>query len=737
MMAPATETNQAGQIERVRRFRDASRLRGASQRPSQYIADLADSFQRFAGLPWRERQARARACALESLPVYLFPDEHLVGMVYHYGPSRAVEDPTDYHRLGQPLVSARLPENADIVELGLCSDGAAPGHVTWRWDWILEKGVLGLIQDYRRALVTPADDSAAEFYRGVILSLEALLKWNERHIESLRTSLRQAFPEDMLRLKQQISLCERVPAHPARNFQEAVQSFYFQHLAVMREAPNGGNGPGRLDYFLWPYLERDLETGSIDRQQARELIDELFIRLHERIQPADGWVEAVVVGGVHLDGSSAVNPLSHMMVESIIDLDQTHPSIYMRMPPDPPSDWVDLATRYMLEGHNRAQILNDPEILASFDTVDVPRADAAMYTCGGCMEITPQGMNSDLLFTGTVNIAKVLELSITGGRCLQTGRLLTDTALKPLPDHDSFETLYAAFTDALHRLLGLYFQRVDIYSEAMAEHRPLYLMSSMTLDCLERGREQQDGGARYHHYGASPLAIQNTGDSLYAIKRAVYDDAFCAAEEMLAALDADFEGHEALRLRLRALPKFGQGDPGADGMTDRVLNTLCDGYASIRNRHRGRCKPVVLTFVWAPPAGAVLGASADGRLAGTPIAHGLTPQAVGMSEGIGSAVTSHAGLSLERVSGGASSMWDFDPSLAKPEIVDNVLRTFLQLGGQIFQGNTTDVDELLDARKHPDDFPNLLVRVGGYSARFTTLAPALQDEIIGRYRHRS
>ena len=108
-----------------------------------------------------------------------------------------------------------------------------------------------------------------------------------------------------------------------------------------------------------------------------------------------------------------------------------------------------------------------------------------------------------------------------------------------------------------------------------------------------------------------------------------------------------------------------------------------------------------------------------------------------MSEGIGSAVTSHAGLSLERVSGGASSMWDFDPALAKPEIVGNVLRTFLQLGGQIFQGNTTDVDELLQARKHPDDFPNLLVRVGGYSARFTTLAPELQEEIIGRYRHKN
>jgi formate C-acetyltransferase len=141
--------------------------------------------------------------------------------------------------------------------------------------------------------------------------------------------------------------------------------------------------------------------------------------------------------------------------------------------------------------------------------------------------------------------------------------------------------------------------------------------------------------------------------------------------------------------------------------------------------------------VWAPTAGAVLGATADGRFARTPIAHGLSPQDVGMTEGIGSAIASHAALPLERVSGGASSMWDFDPALANPDVVENTLRAFLQLGGQIFQGNTTDVGELLQARERPEDFPGLLVRVGGFSARFVTLSPELQEEIIGRHRHRN
>ena len=734
-MTTAIETGSIQGTDRIRRFREASRSRGADQPPSPYLERLAEAHDRYADLPWRLRQARARADALADMPVTLFPDERLVGMVYHCGPAPDVENPTDYARFGAERVRDKLPENRELIAFSICRDGAMPGHVTWHWDWILEKGVLSLLEDYRQALEVAPDEVARAFFEGVILSLEALLRWNDRHVEALREELEGAQEEKAARLASLIELCERVPAHPARTFYEAVQSFYFQHLAVMRESPYGGNGPGRLDTLLWPYLERDLDSGVMTLAGARELIDELFIRIEERIQDRDGWVEAVVVGGSNADGRSTVNPLSHMMVESIIDLDQTHPTIYMRMPGDPPPEWVELAGRYLTEGKNRAQILNDPAITEGLRGYGLTAEDASMYTCGGCMEVTPQGMNSDLLFSGWHNVTKTVELILTGGVCLKTGERWEAAGLEPLEAHDDFETLYEAFEGELQRELKILFSRYDLYSEAMAEHRPLYLMSSMTADCLERGRELHDGGARYHHYGSSPLGIPNAADALSAVKRAVFDESICSATELLEALGTDFEGRDALRLRLRALPKYGQQHAEADAMMSRVLSSVCDIYASHRNRLGGRVKPVVLTFVWAPMAGADLGATADGQHAGTPVAHGLTPQKAGLSEGITAAIGSCTGLPLSKVSGGASTMWDLDHQWATPEVAGNLLTTFLELGGHIFQGNTTDVAELVRAREDPRSRPDLLVRVGGYSARFVTLSPELQEEIIARHRH--
>ena len=734
-MTTALETESAQDTDRIGRILSASRSRGADQPPSPYLARLAEAHDRYADLPWRLRQARARADALADMPVYLFPDERLVGMVYHCGPIPEVENPTDYARFGAERVREALPENEELIAFGICRDGAMPGHITWHWDWILEKGVLGLLDEYREAVGTARDDVARAFYEGVILSLEALLRWNDRHVEALREELGVAQDEETVRLRSLIELCERVPAHRARTFHEAVQSFYFQHLAVMRESPYGGNGPGRLDTLLWPYLEQDIDSGAITMEDARELIDELFIRIEERVQDRDGWVEAVVVGGSHSDGSSSVNPLSYMMVESIIDLDQTHPTIYMRMPEDSPPEWVELAGRYLLEGKNRAQILNDPAITEGLRGYGLTAEDASMYTCGGCMEVTPQGMNSDLLFSGWHNVAKTVELALTGGVCLKTRERWDAAGLAPLAAHDSFETLYEAFEGELRRELKILFSRYDFYSEAMAEHRPLYLMSSMTADCLERGRELHDGGARYHHYGSSPLGIPNAADALYAAKHAVFDEGICTAEELLEALRSDFEGQEALRLRLRALPKYGQQHAEADAMMARVLSSVCEIYSSHRNRLSGRVKPVVLTFVWAPMAGAALGATADGQHAGTPVAHGLTPQKAGLSEGITSAIGSCTGLPLSKVSGGASTMWDLDHQWIRPVVAEHLLTTFLELGGHIFQGNTTDVEELVRAREDPRSHPNLLVRVGGYSARFVSLAPELQEEIITRHRH--
>ncbi len=721
---------------RIERLRTASRARGAHQPQSQFRAALSHAWAQHADLPLRERQARAMVYAIEHLPVYLFPEEHLVGMVYHLGGETVDECPFTWLPTARERVKRALPQDEELVALGVTLGDAAQGHVTWHWEWILQRGVLGLLEEHRQALANAPYEVAA-FHCGVICVLEALLRWNQQHVEALQRALQVAPHDDLPRLRELLEICQRVPAHPARTFREAVQSFWMQYLVVMRENPYGGNGPGRLDFSLWPYLERDLAMGVCSMADARELVDELFIRLHERILDADGWVEAVVVGGSHPDARSAVNPLSHVMVESIMALDQLHPSVYMRVPADPPDSYRELASHYLVRGHNRAQVLNDPAIMRAMSLHGASMADASMYTCGGCMEIVSQGTNSDLLFAGYHSVPKTVELVLTGGECLLTGRRLGHASLPALTLHDTFEALYDSFSDELRRELLSTFQRYDLYSETLAALRPAYLLSAMTDDCTAHGRELHDGGARYHDYGSSPMGIPNAGDALYAVKRAVFEDHICDAEELLAALRADFCGYETLRHRLRALPKFGQGHAEADAMTDRVLTTVCDIYDSYRNRWGGRAKPVILTFVWAPVVGDSLGATAYGDRARRPIAQSMTPQSAAMTEGITAAMRSHTSLPLHRVAGGASSMWDLDTQWATPKVAQALLSTFLRLGGHIFQGNTTDIEELIHAREHPEEHPNLFVRVGGFSARFVTLDTALQDEIIQRHRHSS
>ena len=243
------------------------------------------------------------------------------------------------------------------------------------------------------------------------------------------------------------------------------------------------------------------------------------------------------------------------------------------------------------------------------------------------------------------------------------------------------------------------------------------------------------GGARYHDYGSALVAVPNTADALTAIKIAVYEKKICTASELLDALKANFEGYAELHAKLLAIPKYGQENKEADEMCSRLTTDLNRIYSSYVNRFGGNGKLVMLTFVWAPVAGGILGATPDGRLAGVPVAHSMTPQSMAMTKGITAAMNSCTSLPFEMFNGGASTMWDLDPSLASPEIVSSLFMTFFEQGGQIFQGNMTDVEELKKALEAPDQYRHLIVRVGGYSSRFVTLNRPLQEEIISRMRH--
>ena len=732
--------------ERLVEFKQQAYARGAEAHQSPKEANWTHAFfKRGADLPLAERQAQSFAYALSHEPVAIHALSRIAGMTYQgcagsgclelYGSTEdaARWEPFTARAAANARVGEDLPENEAFAQF--FSNGAMPGHIAWDFGRMLELGVSGMLARCQAGKAETDDPKAVEFFTCVEIVLAGLLAWTKRHVEALHEAAREE--EDEVRrgeLEEMAAICARVPEQPAGSFREAAQTFWFQHQAVMYENPFGGNSPGRLDYYLWPYLEADLAAGRTTLDEARELITELLIKLHERIAPHDGWVEALPVGGRRPDGSSAINPLSHMIIETICELQQTHPSVYVRLPSDAPEDFVDLTVRYLIEGGNRAQVYGDDAVIEALHADGVALEDARHWTAGGCMEVSPQGCNCDLLFGGAHNVARTFEVVLNGGCLLATGERAI-AHHRDLTDYESFEDLYAAFANELERELGIFMKRLDIWLASYARCRPSFLLSSMTHDCLERGRSINDGGARYTDYGLSGVGIPNVGDSLYAIKRAVFEEPRFTASEVLEALRADFRGHEQVQAYLRGLPKFGADHEEADAMTNRVLLSLIDILKAHRTPFGGHCKAVILGFVWVVSHGEQVGATPDGRHAGRPLAHGLSPQSGSAANGITGAVKSATRLSLDRVGGGGAMMWDLDPAWATPAAVKPLLQTFMARGGHIFQGNTTDVERLREAREHPDEHRDLMVRVSGYSARFTRLSDATQLEIMTRHRY--
>lgn len=684
----------------------------------------------YADKPLWERAALSVAYALRHMPVIITEDDEIIGRVYHLNrekPEHRDPELHDYLNFAVCHGEAIYPGYDALRKLHLVTD-ISRGHITWDWRKMLQIGTEGMKAEARAALAHPRDAEAERFYRGVLIVLEAFEDWNEQHAAKL---------EEMGK-HELAARCRRVPRYPARNFREAVQAFFMQYIAVFCENPFGGNGPGQFDKYMWPYLKQDLEAGVCTLEEAREIIDELFIRMDERVSTGDLWNEMIIAGGTHPDGTSAVSPLSTIMVESIMELNITHPSVYLRVPANPDADYVRLCAKYLKHGHNRAQIYYDPQVMrALIETNHVRPEDASEYGVGGCLEIGIQGKNSDLLQSGFVNMPLMLELAITGGDSLCLGQQI-DTVGVDLPGltaHESFDSFYRNYLAYTDRLLGISFDAIEATSIHDEQYRPTYFISSMIDDCMERGRSMHAGGCRYHDYSMTPLGIPNVIDSLYAIKVAVFDERICTAEKLVEALRADFAGHERLQRKLRNIPKYGQDNEAVDKFAYDVVTDLTKLFITRQNRWGGIFRPMILTYIYAPQAAEHLGATADGNNAHTLPAQAITPQSRSMTCGITAAMNSCTQLPFEYFSGGASAMWDLDPAWATEELIADLLMTFFKNGGQVFQGNATDVNELIEAQKHPEDYGHLIVRVGGFSARFVGLDRALQTDIINRRRH--
>jgi pyruvate-formate lyase len=717
--------------ERIYRMEKEARENALNQTEMKYYENTKFAYEElYADLPLWERYTRTSAYGLIHTPVIIRDDDRIIGRYYFYLDDE-VKDVGFHDIKFREYMTERIKKQCpelypELMKYGLHGDFFVFGHSSCAYERILRLGIDGVKELCNRNLKRTKDPKSIEFYSGVLIMLDAVLEWNELHVQELERRGKHDLAE----------ICRKVPKRPAETFHEALQSLSIMYLAVNREM-TGTYGPGWLDYHLWPYLERDLAAGRCTMEEARELVAESFIRFDERILAREPHNDAVMLGGSHKDGSPAINPLTYLMTEVIMDLSITCLLVYLKMPENPPEEFVKLASNYLLNGKNRGMVLSDKAIAKALEYRGMPYTEALAYTSNGCMEISGPTNNSDLLLSGWHNIPKFVELAITGGRCLITGDKLKSVHFKGLNTYNNFEEFYEDFLKETKRILHNYFKIQDVMSECAEEHRPACLTSSLIDDCMIRGRNMHGGGARYHDYGTSPVGMPNATDALFAIKKAVFDNKICSADQLIEALQKNYEGFEVLRSTLRSLPKYGQDNEEADSFAAKFMNDICDIYESYENRLRGVIKPVIMTFIWANEAGALLGATADGNYAKTAVAQAVTPQSAAMSKGVTAAITSNTKIPYHRFTGGASTMWDFDPSWINQEILEGLEMTFIDLGGQMFQGNTSaDVNELIKAKADPKSYQHLIVRVGGFSGRFVDLRPDVQDDIIGRYYHK-
>ena len=694
--------------ERLQDLRERVRLREhQNQRyePPDVLAECEAE-----NLTWMQRSARLvrRMCEAEAAHARIEPGEQIAFR-------RATRQVPPIY---SPQDWARLSAGCTLHELGPISNICAD------WGQVLSQGLLGrrqVAEEARRRLA--GDPQAAEFLDCAIETIEAVL------------GLAAAYTAEARRLGRVdlADILERVPARPARGFHEALQVLRICHAAVWL----GGHyhvGLGRLDQYLMPYLQSDLDSGHLTLDAAHELLAEFFISLNKDsdlypgVQQGDNG-QTVTLGGVKPDGSCAVNQLTWMALRASCDVVMIDPKINLRINPQTDLELLTLAAELTRKGLGFPQYANDEVVIPGLVAHGYDLEDARDYTVAACWEFIIPGKGMEIVNIGAVSFPAAVDGSIRAA----------------LAEGEDFNHLLQRAGDNIR---GQVANLAQAYDSLLLPPAPYY---SVLMDgCLEMGKDLSQG-LKYNNFGIHGAASANAADALAAIKRLVYDQAEIQPGELLRALEADFEGFEPVRLKLvEEAPKVGNADDQADEMLRLLFDTFagaCEQYG--RTGRGGLLRPgtgSAMYYLWLAQGHAgmrepVVGATADGRRGGAPFSANLAPAPGASVAGPLSVLQSFSQIDYRRVvNGGPVTLELSDTVFRNPEALQKVallVRAFASLGCQQMQLNSLNLETLLEAKEHPERYRNLIVRVWGWSGYFCELSPEYQDHILKRHMYLS
>ncbi|MFB3882240.1 MAG: pyruvate formate lyase family protein, partial [Armatimonadota bacterium] len=762
-----TDTTRVADLRR--RVRDAMEVGPAPWRCPPRIADSD------MAAPLPVRKALAVALKLAHMPTDLWRGQLFAG-------SMTLEDPRIHAEWDFPDYVTEA-ERALAAKQGL-SIHSVFGHIVPDYPSLLSKGLRGIRAEAEAELPSAKDADEVAFLRSVIVAVDGVMRYAQRLADRCdEEACRSGSPNPAQRhremppcsdraaeLRQMAANLRQVPAGPAQSFWQALQSVWLLHMVF--HSTMDGNAMGRLDQYVWPFLEADLASGALTMDQAAELVDCFCLKFNERAQtleeqmadarrpeplnPAkrtrhytssqigtrrddidatNHWLQNIVVGGLTPEGEDGTNPLSFLLLDSYRRNQMTNPLLVVRLHRDSPAELVRFTSEVLKQGGGMPALFNDEALVPALERLGIPQADARDYTNDGCWEVIIPG-RTDFKFQ-RLSLMLCLEWALSGGRSrLDGSQQGPDTG--DARAFTSYEQLWSAFLAQVDAMVGRVVRNVVDSINERSIIAPVPLLSALIEGCIAKHKDLTAGGAKHRTFGMLAESAAHAIDSLTAIKTVVFERGEATMTELCDALDRDFEGFGSLRQKLLAAPKYGNDDEAADSVGRAVMEGFTETVARHAESHLAtvRFPAGIGTFSWYVGIGEGLGASADGRLAGEPVSSNASPALGRDMHGIPGAVLSYSKFPHDRLPAGSPLDLRIARRLVEGEDGTDrmaaLIRSFVDTGGAMMTLTVADTEELRAAQREPDKYRSLRVRMGGWCAYFTMLSREQQDHHIRR-----
>lgn len=793
--------------ERVMRMIDTNRALPVGMDISRAVL-FTESFKETEGKNLSLRWAKALERIAENIPLYIGPDDLLVGrasgrlgrngILYPEIDGVYIPDLKDAHkRENSPftvtpedydilmkevypywkdktfvqlyakalpeetrnLIFGDDPENFSTQQYVLSQTATARSSTNFNHDIkrILQMGLKAMAEDAQAHYDAIYDDPAAfvnegSFWEASVISIRALSTFIRRYgEEAKRLAEVETNVQRKAELEQIADNCLWISENPARDFRTAIQLQWFV-LMFARIEQHGGSSLGttRIDQQLYPYYKQDIANGTITDEQVKELFECYWIHLSQipltfvpefsaKLFEAYAHFETVTVGGQTPDGQDATNELSYLVLDSKRDFPIPYPDMAARIHARTPEKFIRKCAEIIREGRGFPKLFNDEEIVPLYIAKGATMAEALDYACSGCTEVRVVNRETYVTGNASINLGAVMEMTMNRGRLKFLGNKQIGPDTGNPKEFATYEDFFNAFRTQYEFIIKHDYIQQFTADEVKKNVLAAPLASYYVGAC-------RDAGTDIHQYVPNSIRenfLDKVGyataiDSIAAVKKLVYEDKVISMSDLVDAIDADYEGYEALQQLLLHAPKYGNNDLYADNV-GREMDQIGFDYITAHHGTHGEilCDRVVPVTIHIP-AGMVVGATPDGRKAGQYLSEGTSASHGVELAGPTAVLMSNRNVKHEGYKERAARLLNikFSPaSMAGEEGMKKLvsfIRTWCDLKLWHVQFNVVNKETLIAAQKAPEQYKDLIVRVAGYSAYFTDLSPMLQTELIGR-----